>query len=108
MFQSVNSYSCQIECVFKFSVFMDGFVHVEGSFVEEGEGLDEPEEHLCSGSVNHNVLKSVPFCSDSGIQESHAKATSDAEATLIQTRHRRACSRPAATRSSVCPQSHHQ
>jgi hypothetical protein len=42
--------------VFKFSVFMDGFVHVEGSFVEEGEGLDEPEEHLCSGSVNHNVL----------------------------------------------------
>ena len=42
--------------MFKLSMLMDRFVHVEGSFVEEGEGLDEPEEHLSSGSVNHYIL----------------------------------------------------
>ena len=52
----MDSYPGQVESMFKFSVFVDRFIHVEGSFIEEGEGLDEPEEHLSSGSVNHNIL----------------------------------------------------
>src|SRR5207245_6994377 len=103
----MDSYPGQVESMFKFSVFVDRFVHVEGSFVEECEGFDEPKEHLSSRSMNHYVLESVPFCSDYGIQKSRL-ATFDAEAIRGLTRHRRACSLPADRQSTVCPQSHRQ
>src|SRR5437773_11041335 len=53
--QPVDSGPGRIKSVSQFTVFMYGQVHVERSFVEEGEGLDEPEEHLDPRSVNHYI-----------------------------------------------------
>src|SRR5207249_10241088 len=103
MFQPVDPNTCQVERMLKLSMFMDRLIHVEGSFIQKSEGLDEPEEHLGSWSVNHYILYSVPLCSDSRIQRIAAPITSFERSTLTIPRHHRAGSRPALKQLTAFP-----